>query len=83
MMRAMTNRLTATLARLWLLCLPLVQGALANDSEGFLESLSSETREGQLVISVYFTRRLEYLSHSPAGAGDHLEIRLRAPGPLR
>ncbi len=67
----------------WLLVLLLlgwVQGVQALGSERFLERLSSETRDGRLVVTVHFIQRLQYLSHSPAEFGERVEIRLRAAG---
>lgn len=68
----------------WLLCLllfGLAQGAGAVGTERFLERLSSETRDGRLVISLHFIQRLQYISHSPSDFGERLEIRLRSMGP--
>jgi hypothetical protein len=67
----------------WLLVFMLlgwVQGVQALGSERFLERLSSEIRDGRLVVTVHFIQRLEYLSHSPSDFGERVEVRLRAPG---
>ncbi len=63
-----------------LLLLFLASMEQAVGADRFLERVSSETRDGRLVVSIHFTRRLEYLSHSPADYGERLEIRLRRPG---
>ena len=65
----------------YLLLFVLAQGAGAIGTERFLERLSSEIRDGRLVVSVHFIQRLQYLSHSPSESGERLEIRLRSIGP--
>ena len=65
---------------LFLLLFGLAQGVWAIGTERFLERLSSETRDGRLIVSVHFIRRVQYLSHSPSDYGDRLEIRLGAAG---
>ncbi|MGB5450897.1 MAG: tetratricopeptide repeat protein [Sedimenticolaceae bacterium] len=70
----------------WLFCLllfGLAQGAGAVGTERFLERLSSETRDGRLVVSVHFIQRVQYISHSPTDYGERLEIRLRGVGPAQ
>ena len=63
-----------------LLVLVLTLIGQAAGADRFLERVSSETRDGRLVVTVHFTQRLEYLSHSPTDFGASLEIRLRSPG---
>ena len=70
------RRLTGWL--LGLLLYGLAQAAGAIGTERFLERLSSETRDGRLVVSLHFIRRVQYLSHTPSDYGDRLEIRLRS-----
>lgn len=74
------NRPQIAVGWLWLALLIFSGPTQAIGTERFLERLSSETRDGRLVVSIHFIQRLQYLSHTPTGRSEQLEIRLRTPG---
>mgnify|MGYP001821807324 CR=1 FL=1 len=79
MKQGMTPIGRATLCWLVLLALfGLAHKVQAAGTERFLERVSSEIRNGRLVVSVHFIQRMQYLSRSPSDYGERLEIRLRS-----
>lgn len=65
-----------------LLLLLAAQNLYAAGSERFLERLSSETRDGNMVITVHFMQTLQYLSHTPENNAERVSVRFRRSGPV-
>jgi len=72
-MRCKTIRLLLALLLL-LLCKSVVAGILENDH--FLDRLQVESFDDHIVLTISFTRSLQYISHSPAKMGRVITVQL-------